>query len=696
MAEKKIDYFPKDEREEFFSFIETQIDKAPVVKNYHGKWQELTVWADDGEQYSEYDVKLGQMKPVSLRKRKVKIVINLMKPLKEAIEGKLNLIYQLAGVPNSGEAKDIAGSRVSTKLMTHNDYVNDVEAVFADFADDLLNTGNAFISKQWLEDEAYYGEIPILPEGATIKEGRVIDGKVGKHKKVPGEVVVYTPSVYNCRPDTAGKKRKNWRWFIEIKEVPISVVLDNFPKLKKDDVIEAAMGKESDDEKFRGVSEKKKDRPEKEGIREEDKTVMVSYYWEKKSSRFKEGRLIITIGQLVLSVGPNPALGEIPFWHFGYKKSGKSMWHTGPMHHVQDIQRAFNRFCSIIAEHLEGWKPKLAITPNSFTKKGAFTTDALEIVEIDEAANIKVIPTPELSAAVTAFRDFLQSSFNVVSNIHEVSYSQLPKYASRAPASLFSMMLEEESAKIAPMIKQFNRNIKEMGTFGLRLMDKYYENSRMIKVVGEGEKSAIEYFKGADIAGNYDVKVVQGVSLHQSKSIQQRMLIELKQAGAPFDWNRIIKLLGMGDVGQELRSDVADEARAERENQAFINDDYDKDYNEGGVEIYFHDDHAKHLDTHTELRKGEEAQSWDEKKLADLDQHIEHHWLMVLFGPQIVQAMMKETGKNLGQLGMSDFKGVGIPSAEGGMGDENIPTSGLPSEGQVTPETATMNQETMI
>lgn len=233
---------------------------------------------------------------------------------------------------------------------------------------------------------------------------------------------------------------------------------------------------------------------------------------------------------------------------------------------------------------------------------------------------------------------------------------------------------------MTPMMKRFNRSIKEMGSFRLRLMEKYYDKNRLIKVVGEGEETAIEYFRGADLKGNYDVKLVIGVSLHQSKVIQQRLLLELKEAGAPFDWNRIIKLLSMGDVGEELREDVADEARAERENQAFINDTYDKPYKEGGVEIYLHDDHEKHMDVHTTLRKSSEAQRWEKKKLGELDDHIELHWLAILKIMEIMQGLgLGAAGGGAGGGGEGKTAAEAVGGAGGGGG-------------QVSPEVATQQE----
>ena len=128
--EKSINYLPEKDVEKHVAFVARQKTKHYVVENHHPKWKELIAWVQLGEQFSEWQK--GQMVPVKLNRRKKKVVINLMKPLGEAIEGKLNLVHQIAGLPNSSEEKDINAARVSTRICAHVDYVNSIEDVNED------------------------------------------------------------------------------------------------------------------------------------------------------------------------------------------------------------------------------------------------------------------------------------------------------------------------------------------------------------------------------------------------------------------------------------------------------------------------------------------------------------------------------------------------------------------------------------
>jgi len=451
------------------------------------------------------------------------------------------------------------------------------------------------------------------------------------------------------------KDRAHMRWLIEIDEVTEDEILENFPKIKKEE-LEKAGSAASLKTKYEGMNEEEKDKSA------DEKTHIVRYYWEKKSKKYSEGRYIISVGNLILFKGPNPALGEIPYFPCYFKRVGNSFYGTGPLYHVQDIQRVYNRVRSMALEHIEGWRAKMAVPLGSLPKEGSFTTDSFEMVEVDtNRGPLQPMNMPELSPQVNAFADMLAGSFNVVSNVHEVSYSQLPQYSSRAPASLYSMMLEQDNMKIDPLIKRLNKMILDMAQFRLRLMEKYYKQPRLVKIMGKGQESSVEYWKGADIKGNYDVKLGIGISLHQSAIIQQRLLLELKQNGIIQDNNKILKLLNLGSIEEDLRGDIADEQRAMRENQAFVNDTYDLDVEKGGVYVYKHDNHELHMDIHTNQAKSEEYQRWPMEKKAAHEMHIEGHYQYILQLQQIMAAASNQA-QQPGQL--TPTAGVSLPSAE--------------------------------
>jgi hypothetical protein len=321
---------------------------------------------------------------------------------------------------------------------------------------------------------------------------------------------------------------------------------------------------------------------------------------------------------------------------------------------------------SIEAEHHESWKPKLAVPLGGLARMNSLTTDFAEIVELSfNGGKPEPIIMPPMNSQIPAFREFLIAGVDRTSNVHEVSYSRLPQYASRAPASLYQMMLEQESVKLDPMIKRTNKTIRDEARFRLRMMDKYYSEQRLIKIMGPNRMSSVRYFSKIDLNENFDVQLEIGVSLNQSPTIQQRMILELwdKKIFEGRDRIKILKLLNLGTVEQDLRNDVADSERATRENQMFMDGTY---MGEPGkrrrVFVYLHDDHELHLESHTALMKSEEVETWEDQIVDDLQKHIDEHYDYYV---KLTQASAAQANADAGTQSGQMSPGAGSTSEEG-------------------------------
>lgn len=645
--------------EEFCSWIQDQVKKHPVVKVHHGKWKELIEWRE-GNQFTRWSDEASKVVPVVLSARKRQIVINLIKPLLETIEGKVNFFHKIAGMANSAEGKDIYGSKVATRLIDYNDYVCNTPDIMEDMKYDLFNTGNA--CQKWIYDKTMSSYM------APKVNGKPDDSK---RQRIDGDVRGTVVPIFNIRPDPTAKVIEECRWFIEIKEVTVQDILATYkiPKEKLD--IETETGGTTGD-KYVGMNE-----PEEEKDKDE-KTRIVCEYWERPNKWYEDGRFIVTIDNIVAHAGKNPNPdGEIPYFMYYYHKTPYSFWAKGPIHFVQDIQREFNRMVSIITEHIEAWRPKMTVGQGALKTKGSMTVDSFEIVEVDYSrGEPRAMQMPQLQPQVTEFRDFLVASIDRVSNIHEVSYSRLPQYASRAPASLYSMMLEQENLKLNPMVSNWNSSIIKQATFRLKLMDKYYDHPRMVKIMGENKKTQIAYFGKADLAQNFDIRLEIGVTLNQSTTVQLRSLIEFYDKGIITDKNKIIRAANLGMAEQEFTTDVADSERAMRENQAFqdgtqkelrifpLPDVIMKQLSATGIElketeVYIHDDHAVHMGIHTDLMKSEDADKWPEDRFQALDKHIMIH-LIYLSAEAKVNAQ-KEAEARPQQTATPGFPGTQQP-----------------------------------
>lgn len=686
--EPKVDWLKVNGQEstvdEFCSWILEQKTDHPVVKQHHGKWKELIEW-EKGNQFSIWDPNSGDtgaIVPVKLNVRKLALVINLMKPLVETIEGKVNFYNKKAGMPNSTEQKDIQGAQVASRLIEYNDYLNFEEDLMEELKYDLFRTGNA--CKKWTFDKSAPAYMAPKKNGKPDKESK---------QKVSGDVRGEVVPIFNIRPDTTAKDMKDCRWMIEFKEVTVDDIVAAYGVRSEELRRENESKTDNTGQKYEGMNEDKDEKDLSEPTR------ILAELWERPSKTYKNGRFVVVDvdDALVLhaQANPNPN-GQLPYFMYYYKKSKYSFWAMGPLHFIQDIQRSYNRTISITAEHIEAWRPKMAVGSGALKRAGSMTVDSFEIVEVDfSKGEPRPMQMPELSPQVMAFREFLRSSIDDVSNIHEVSYSRLPQYASRAPASLYAMLLEQENTKMGPAVAKWNKTIVEEAQFRLRLMDKYYDVPRMVKIMGPNKKSSIDYFSSADLNENFDVRLEIGITLNQSSTIQLRTLIEFKEKGIITDNNKIIRAANLGMAEQEFRTDVADMERAIRENQCFMDGTTDKlrkfklppavqqTFNqlgilEGDTEVYIHDDHALHLEQHTTLLKSEDAMGWPDTKFDALDRHVMVH---LAYQQMLMQAATPQQAPSLPAPGQPGAQPGAAGGGQPGPTPEEAPGMGANIEG---------------
>jgi hypothetical protein len=214
-----------------------------------------------------------------------------------------------------------------------------------------------------------------------------------------------------------------------------------------------------------------------------------------------------------------------------------------------------------------------------------------------------------------------------------------------------------------------------MAKFRLKLMDKHYTHPRLVKIIGEDKSASIEYFEKADLNHNFDVRLERGVSLNQSATIQQRLMLELWNAKilGPEDRRKIKRMIFEGSGAEEIRADLADSDKAQRENQAFLDKTYKNTRQKGGVAVYMHDDHELHLDSHTDFIKSEEGQQLDDETFMALDTHIADHWMKYQEVMSAMQQAQMMSGQGQGGVQTEEERMAGTPGPEpGAPGAEGI------------------------
>lgn len=299
---------------------------------------------------------------------------------------------------------------------------------------------------------------------------------------------------------------------------------------------------------------------------------MIKY--EARSAKYPNGRMIVCANGILLENKELP-VGEIPFRMFCDVMVGGKLFPESTITHLRPIQDQYNEN----ARRRSEWSKKLlagkyAAPRGSGLAQEAMNDESGEIVYYDPiptAVNGGVptpIQVPNMPQWVFQEEDRLDSEFNEISGISEVSKGTLP--SASIPAIGMQLLTEQDDTRIGVMTEQHEQAWAGVGSLILKYVEKYYIIPRKIKIAGKNLQYTVKEVSGQDLRGNTDVIVIRGSTLPGSKTLRRQEIINLHQQGYlgnPQDPKVLEKVLGMleyGDVGEAWQDYGLDMAQIDK------------------------------------------------------------------------------------------------------------------------------------
>jgi hypothetical protein len=301
--------------------------------------------------------------------------------------------------------------------------------------------------------------------------------------------------------------------------------------------------------------------PSSSGTQEQMKgaAIEISYY-EKPSQKHKNGRHIIAANGVLLK-NKGLAVGEIPYAKFDDIIVAGKYFSETPVTHARPIQDQYNKSLIKCAE----WTNRLLAGKYIAAKGHGLIQEALndqsgEVVEYDPvpgASEPHAMSLPVIPDYVYKERQELKKSLYEIFGLSEVSRGQLP--SASIPAQGINLLLEQDETRIGIEVEAQEHAWARVGMLILKFADKYFITDRKLKTKGKNLQHNVRIYNGAMLRKNFDVTVIRGSTVPNSKVLKRQEIMNLYNSGLlgnqqdPAVIQKVLGQMEFGELGESWK-----------------------------------------------------------------------------------------------------------------------------------------------
>lgn len=489
-----------------------------------------------GDQYMIWDEKLGIIREVNIP-RECRSMYNICRPFVDMYTAKM-----LKGDPMP-----------SFKPYAENTERND---------EDVSLIGNGMIQYWWksvvdgaakLRKQNQWGGI------TGIAIGKMFYDKDMVSSMYQGDIAWETvnPFHFFCNPDARSDDEMRW-------------VIHRFPAEKS--VIE-----ERFDEKLGSLSADVKQEVEMERVQigksvdkyvsgEEESTVFVHDIWLRACKEYKNGKHVIVAGGKTLVDEDNYEPDMLPFFTFSVKGLPDELYGQGILKNILVIQRDMNRIESIVQGN-SSWMGNVKWLVNRMSNllPSALNNEEYEVVEYDGNP-------PTLSQAIGVPATIANRWWDLYRKAQICTGLQdngtIPYRGSEVSPGVMKELKSSEDVIFAPDVAAQESYIQKIVRRFFYLARKYYQEERIVNIVGENRKPEVKKFNAQKMPRDFDTEIDIGSGFAESQENKLGTLLQYLQTGVfdkmkNVDWDAVgEQLLDYAGLNKIKENQYRDELQA--------------------------------------------------------------------------------------------------------------------------------------
>lgn len=426
--------------------------------------------------------------------------------------------------PNSPDEEDKDAARLSQQVLEQLWDTLQINRKRIELTMWLQQCGSAYLSFSW---DPSLGQKKVIPVEKQDEEGNVT--KIYEMVN-EGDIRVDVCSFFEIFPDP---KAKNWdelTYYTRAKIRPLSYFVDQYPErghlVKEEECwlnslqYEARVNTMNTVNGSSGTSTQIK-----------NSAIEVAYF-EKPSKKHPYGRQIIIANGVKLKDGVLP-IDELPLVKFDDIIVGGKFNAEAVITHLRPLQDQLNKGKTMRAAFLNRMLTGKMIAPRTANIAAeAFNDQSGEWIKYDSVPNApapQALQMPAIPQYAYQEEEVLKSDINDTAGINEASRGQMP--SASIPAVGMQLLVEQDDTRIGTETESHEHSYADAGRVMLKFVDRYYVTDRLLKIAGENQEYTVRKFRGEDLRGNVDVRVVRGSTLPGSKVLKRQEIINIYKLG---------------------------------------------------------------------------------------------------------------------------------------------------------------------
>lgn len=492
--------------------------RMTAMQGKHRKWM-INLGFVRGQHWIKYDAPTRSIIDLS-PKLSPRITINLVGAAVQNTLATLSLSNPTCDIIPAGTGdKDKRIAKTCQIHLNRIDRINHKSINDIRLRNNILSFGTAWKLIHWDEeiDPQLYTEVP-----QSVKDIEQLTAEKDV-EATPGDVAEIIPSPFSILIDyPLVKKGEDIKDFIFFKLVSLEHIRNKWPDRGK--------YVSSEDGGSAAISELFKNTGDIFSSERPKNTVILKQYFEEKSKKHPQGRLIRWANGVKFDEGKlqNPD-GKLGLLDYHWLVDSDDFYNISYVEPLIQPNVEINR----IKTKQHNWLTKIckfrvAVPKSSkFNKSMYLSGEDGDVYEYFSTGGLGIqnMAIADLPPALFEKEKGLKEDFNNLAKGHIApKQSEYPRMDS---ARGLKGLQERDTMFLTPAMLIWEERETEAARLKLELMREYYTKTRSVKIMGENRKVEIYNLKAGDITPNIDIKIVRGSAMPRSRSAQDDYILDI-------------------------------------------------------------------------------------------------------------------------------------------------------------------------